>query len=117
MWAYFRPAAAFEGRAALELNVLFSKYPVPRFRDVPPMETVLVDRPDLDSAGAGEIPIIPVAPALASSRVRCDRTAGALAAATGRKAVRGVRQRSTLDRSGGKRRLLSMVFPLRAPDL
>ncbi len=49
------------------LNGSFSRYRVPRFRDVPPMETVLLDRPDLPSAGAGETPIIAVAPALANA--------------------------------------------------
>ena len=49
------------------LNGSFSQYPVPRFRDVPPMETVLLDRPDIESAGAGETPIIAVAPALANA--------------------------------------------------
>ena len=49
------------------LNGSFSRYPVPRFRDVPPMETVLLDRPDIESAGAGETPIIAVAPALANA--------------------------------------------------
>ncbi len=49
------------------LNGSFARYPVPRFRDVPPMETVLLDRPDIQSAGAGETPIIAVAPALANA--------------------------------------------------
>ena len=49
------------------LNGSFSQYPVPRFRGVPPMETVLLDRPDIESAGAGETPIIAVAPALANA--------------------------------------------------
>jgi isoquinoline 1-oxidoreductase len=49
------------------LNGRFSNYEVPRFRDVPPMETVLLDRRDLDPAGAGETPIIGVAPALANA--------------------------------------------------
>lgn len=49
------------------LNGQFSSYEVPRFRDVPPMETVLLDRRDLESAGAGETPIIGVAPALANA--------------------------------------------------
>ncbi len=49
------------------LNGLFSSYDTPRFRDVPPMETVLLNRPDLDPAGAGETPIIAVAPALANA--------------------------------------------------
>ena len=51
---------------ALE-NGRFSKYLVPRFRDVPPIDLVLVDRPDLPSAGAGETPIIVVAPAIANA--------------------------------------------------
>ncbi len=42
-------------------------YRVPRFSDVPPIEVVLLDRPDLDSAGAGETPIVCVAPALANA--------------------------------------------------
>ncbi len=45
----------------------FSRYPVPRFRDVPTIETVLLDRKDLPSAGAGETPIIGVAPAVANA--------------------------------------------------
>ncbi len=49
------------------LNGSFSQYSVPRFRDVPPTETVLLDRPDIESAGAGETPIIAVAPALANA--------------------------------------------------
>ena len=49
------------------LNGLFSRYPTPRFKDTPPMETVLLDRPDIASAGAGETPIIAVAPALANA--------------------------------------------------
>jgi isoquinoline 1-oxidoreductase len=42
-------------------------YRVPRFTDVPPIEVVLLDRPDLPSAGAGETPIVCVAPALANA--------------------------------------------------
>ncbi len=48
-------------------NNLFSRYRVPRFRDVPPIETVLLDRRDLPSAGGGETPIISVAPAIANA--------------------------------------------------
>ena len=40
---------------------------MPRFADVPPIEVVLVDRPDLPSAGAGETPIITIAPAIANA--------------------------------------------------
>lgn len=46
------------------LNPSFSSYRVPRFRDVPRIEIVMVDRKDLPSAGAGEAPIIGVAPAI-----------------------------------------------------
>jgi isoquinoline 1-oxidoreductase len=48
-------------------NGLFRHYRVPRFKDVPPIEIVLLDRKDLPSAGAGETPIIAVAPAIANA--------------------------------------------------
>jgi len=48
-------------------NGSFAKYPVPRFRDVPPLDIVLVNRPDLPPVGAGETPIITVAPAIANA--------------------------------------------------
>jgi isoquinoline 1-oxidoreductase len=40
---------------------------VPRFRDVPELDIHLLDRPDLPSAGAGETPIIVIAPAIANA--------------------------------------------------
>ena len=49
------------------VNGSFARYPVPRFRGTPPMETVLLNRPDIPPAGAGETPIIAVAPALANA--------------------------------------------------
>jgi isoquinoline 1-oxidoreductase len=49
------------------LNAAFGRYRVPRFRDVPAIETVLVNRPDLASLGAGETPIIGIAPAIANA--------------------------------------------------
>jgi isoquinoline 1-oxidoreductase len=49
------------------LNPRFSQYQVPRFRDVPKIDTVLVTRPDLPSVGAGETPIIGIAPAIANA--------------------------------------------------
>ena len=49
------------------LNGTMRSYRVPRFRDVPPIDIVLVDRPDLPSAGAGETPIVCVAPAIGSA--------------------------------------------------
>jgi isoquinoline 1-oxidoreductase len=48
-------------------NPAFSAYPVPRFRDAPALETVLLDRKDLPSEGAGETPIIAVAPAVGNA--------------------------------------------------
>jgi len=50
-------------------------YRVPRFSDIPDIQVLLVDRPDLPSAGAGETPLISVAPAVAN----------AIFAATGRR--------------------------------
>lgn len=48
----------------------FKQYDVPRFKHVPPIEVVLVNRPDLQSVGAGETPIIAIAPAVASAVAR-----------------------------------------------
>jgi nicotinate dehydrogenase subunit B len=49
------------------LNGRLSQYRVPRFSDVPVLETVLLDRKDLPSAGAGECPMIGLAPAIANA--------------------------------------------------
>jgi nicotinate dehydrogenase subunit B len=49
------------------LNGRLSKYRVPRFSDVPVLETVLLDRKDLPSVGAGECPMIGVAPAIGNA--------------------------------------------------
>jgi isoquinoline 1-oxidoreductase len=62
--ALFEAVHFAEGRI---LNPRFSQYRVPRFGDIPPIEVVLVDRPDLPSAGAGEAPIMTIAPALANA--------------------------------------------------
>ncbi len=48
-------------------NPRFSRYRVPRFRDVPEIEAVLLDRKDIAPAGAGETPIMAVAPAIGSA--------------------------------------------------
>jgi isoquinoline 1-oxidoreductase len=48
-------------------NGSFSGYRVPRISDVPPIEVVLLHRPNLPSAGAGETPMIAVAPAIANA--------------------------------------------------
>jgi CO/xanthine dehydrogenase Mo-binding subunit/aerobic-type carbon monoxide dehydrogenase small subunit (CoxS/CutS family) len=58
-------AVHFDGERIL--NASMSSYRVPRFGDVPPIDVVLIDRPDLPSAGAGETPIIAVAPAIANA--------------------------------------------------
>ena len=44
-----------------------TRYPLPRFADLPEIEVVRCDRPDLPSAGAGETPMIAVAPAVANA--------------------------------------------------
>jgi isoquinoline 1-oxidoreductase len=49
------------------LNPKFSIYRVPRFSDVPQIEVVLIDRKDVPSAGAGETPIVGLAPAVANA--------------------------------------------------
>ena len=48
-------------------NGRFAAYRVPRFRDLPKLDTVLLDRKDLEPAGAGETPIIAIAPAIANA--------------------------------------------------
>ncbi len=48
-------------------NGSLQQYRVPRFKDVPPIETILLDRTDLPSAGAGETPIVCVAPAIGAA--------------------------------------------------
>jgi isoquinoline 1-oxidoreductase len=48
-------------------NPRFSKYRVGRFRDAPKIEVTLVNRKDLPSAGAGETPIVGIAPAIGNA--------------------------------------------------
>jgi isoquinoline 1-oxidoreductase len=48
-------------------NARLSRYRVPRFADMPAIESVLVDRKDLASAGAGETPIVGIAPAIGNA--------------------------------------------------
>ena len=48
-------------------NPRFSRYRVPRFRDLPEIEAVLLDRKDIAPAGAGETPIMAVAPAIGNA--------------------------------------------------
>ena len=49
------------------LNPYFSQYRLPRFSDMPQIEVVLLNRKDLPSAGAGEIGIIGLAPAVGNA--------------------------------------------------
>ena len=48
-------------------NPHFAEYRVPRFRDTPQIEVVLLDRKDLPSAGAGETGIVALAPAVGNA--------------------------------------------------
>jgi len=48
-------------------NPRFATYRVPRFRDLPQIEAVLLNRKDIPSAGAGETPIMAVAPAIGNA--------------------------------------------------
>lgn len=56
------------------LNPRFSQYHVPRFKDVPELDIVLLNRPDLASVGAGETPIIGIAPAIANALFNAVQT-------------------------------------------
>jgi nicotinate dehydrogenase subunit B len=49
------------------LNPHFAQYRVPRFKDAPQIEVVLLDRKDLPPAGAGEIGLIGLAPAVGNA--------------------------------------------------
>ena len=49
------------------LNAHFAQYRVPRFRDTPKIEIVLLDRKDLPSAGAGETGLVGLAPAVGNA--------------------------------------------------
>jgi CO/xanthine dehydrogenase Mo-binding subunit len=48
-------------------NGTMEQYRVPRFKDVPVIETILINREDIASAGAGESSLICVAPAIGSA--------------------------------------------------
>ena len=49
------------------LNPSFRRYQVPRLADVPELDIHLLNRPDLDSVGGGETPIIAIAPAIGNA--------------------------------------------------
>jgi len=46
------------------INSSLANYRVPRFNDLPEIEIVLLDRPDLSSTGSGEAPLVALAPAI-----------------------------------------------------
>jgi isoquinoline 1-oxidoreductase len=48
-------------------NATFMRYRVPHFKDVPTIEAHAMDRKDVEAAGAGETPIIVIAPAVANA--------------------------------------------------
>jgi isoquinoline 1-oxidoreductase len=54
------------------VNPRLSRYRVPRFSDLPEIKVTLIDRKDVPSAGAGETPIVAVAPAIGNAL--CDAT-------------------------------------------
>ena len=58
---------AIEFRNGALVNGTMQTYRVPRFKDVPDIELIILDRKDLPSAGAGETPIVCVAPAIGSA--------------------------------------------------
>src|SRR5262245_44867825 len=62
--ALFEAISFADGRI---LNGSMEQYRVPRFKDVPVIETILLDRKDIPSAGAGESSMIAVAPAIGSA--------------------------------------------------
>ena len=49
------------------LNPHFAEYRLPRFKDTPQVEVILIDRKDLPSAGAGETGIVSLAPAVGNA--------------------------------------------------
>lgn len=58
---------AIEFANGMITNPFMADYRVPRFSDLPKLEVVLVDRKDVASAGAGETPIIGIAPAVGNA--------------------------------------------------
>jgi isoquinoline 1-oxidoreductase len=48
-------------------NASFVRYRVPHFKDVPTIETHAMNRQDVEAAGAGETPIIAIAPAIGNA--------------------------------------------------
>ena len=61
-----KEAVAFDSDGAVASRD-WSSYPILRFGDVPEIETVLLDHPELDSLGAGEATVGPTSAALANA--------------------------------------------------
>jgi CO/xanthine dehydrogenase Mo-binding subunit len=78
-------------------NPHFSQYRVPRLPDTSQIDIVILDRRDLPPAGAGEAPIVGIAPAVA----------GAIFAATGER-LRSLPLTPAPGGSGGARRVLPL---------
>jgi isoquinoline 1-oxidoreductase len=62
--ALWESVPVVDGRPAI---TSLTAYPAPRVGDIPHIDIILLDRPDLPSAGAGETPMIAVAPAIANA--------------------------------------------------
>jgi nicotinate dehydrogenase subunit B len=58
---------AVEFENGIVTNATLAQYRVPRFSDVPSIEVILVNRKDQPSMGAGETPIIALAPAVGAA--------------------------------------------------
>jgi CO/xanthine dehydrogenase Mo-binding subunit len=55
----------FDGNGVTSLD--WKDYPILRFPDVPDLDIVLVNRPEMDSLGAGELATVPVPAAIANA--------------------------------------------------
>lgn len=60
-----REEMQFEGGRML--NASFRRCQVPRFADMPEIDVQLLNRPDLEPVGAGETPIVAIAPAIGNA--------------------------------------------------
>ena len=58
---------AIEFESGVVSNARLAHYRVPRFSDIPPIDVVLIDRKDQPAMGAGEAPIIGLAPAVSGA--------------------------------------------------
>lgn len=58
-------AIEFEGGKIL--NASLGQYQVPRFKDIPKIDVILMNWPEMNAVGGGETPIIAIAPAIANA--------------------------------------------------